>query len=49
MHACEHFDERGFSRAILAHQRVNLASAHCEIHALERLHSTERLADSAHL
>lgn len=41
--------ERRLARAVLAHQRMDLARVDGEAHAGERAHGRERLADAAHL
>jgi len=47
-HARQHVDERRFARAVLAHQRMDLAGKEPEIHLLQRLHARERLVDAGH-
>ena len=44
--AGEDLDQRGFSRAILAHQRMNLASAQRQARFVQRLHALEILGDA---
>ena len=39
----EHFDERGFSRAILAHQRMNLARGAKSVHRPPKPSPLERI------
>ncbi len=41
--------ERGFARAVLAHQRVHLTAAHLKLHIVEGQHAREGLGDGAHL
>ena len=48
IHAREHLDQRRLSRAVLAHQRVDLALAQGKVHVLQRFHAREGLADLAH-
>jgi hypothetical protein len=47
--AAQHLDERGFARAVFAHQRVHLSGPDREIHAVQRLDAWERLHDAAAL
>ena len=48
MNAGEHFDERGFSRAVLAHQRMDFAPrATSSPASSKRLHAMEGLRDVA--
>ncbi len=41
-------DQRRFARAVLAHQRVDLALPQREIHIVERLDTGEGHCDAAH-
>ncbi|BDC42070.1 hypothetical protein PTKU15_53670 [Paraburkholderia terrae] len=46
VYAREHIDERGFTRAVLAHQRMDFAGEKPEVDARQRLHAGKRLADA---
>ena len=47
--AGDDLDERGFARAVLPEQRMHLARAQVERHALERAHRAERFGDGREL
>ena len=47
--AAEDLDQRRFSRAVLAAQRMNLAARAAEADVVERLHARKRLGDVEHL
>src|SRR5690606_34511599 len=44
--AGEHLDQRALAGAVLAQQHVHLATAQIEVHAVERDHAGEGLADA---
>ena len=48
VHAGEHFDEGGFTRAVFPHQRVDLPFPQGEVHVLKGAHTREVFADAAH-
>ncbi len=45
--AGEGFDERAFARSVLAHERVDLAGARAEVHAVERDDARETFGETA--
>ena len=45
----EDFHQRAFSRAVFAHQRMDLTGKHRQIHALERVETAKRFGNAAHL
>ena len=47
VNAAENFDQRGFARAVLTEQRVNLPGPQLEIHPRQRRHAAETFADAA--
>ena len=46
--AGQHLHQRGFARAVFAHQRVHLALAHLQIDVIQRVHAGERFVDALH-
>src|SRR5690606_1981577 len=47
--AGERLDERRLARAVLAHERVDLAGAQREVHTVEREHTGKANGDAGHL
>ena len=45
----EDFHQRAFSRAVFAHQRVDLSGKDRQIHTLERVETAKRFGNAAHL
>ncbi len=48
VHSGEHFDQGGFSGAVLAEQAVHLARAYVQIDPVQRAHAGELLDDALH-
>jgi len=43
VNAAENFDERGFARAVLAHERMHLAASQVKLRAVQRNRAAETL------
>ena len=48
IHAGQHLDQRGFSRSVFAHQRMDLTLAQRKVHILQGVDAGEVFADAAH-